>query len=98
LVDVEQIAVGGSEACALFQDGTVGCFSYGYPDSIVSNGAGTRPKPVTMPGHADVVELAAGSQADCARRSDNRVFCWGNIFPGNGSGDYAGAPPTEVLW
>ena len=89
LVNVTQIAAGGSHVCARRTDGQLRCWGTsafgqggnGENDSVnplprtVQNVAGTGPL-------KNVVQVVSGIQHSCARLADKQVRCWGADFQG----------------
>ncbi|MCB9690057.1 MAG: hypothetical protein H6738_20735 [Alphaproteobacteria bacterium] len=69
-----RLRVGETNACALHEDGHLGC--WGRRDSFGELGLDRGPSP---PPHDEVVDFAAGSLATCAMMRDGTVGCWGSI-------------------
>ena len=88
LTDVVQVSVGGSQACAVLQNGEARCWGYGY----LGNGTNTddppaRPVTVLNPAGSGpltgVAQIAVGvGGTTCARLSNGEARCWG--YNGNG--------------
>ena len=74
-----QISASGRHACALRNDGALGCWGSNFGGEVGDGTVIDRPNPVkvsVLPNN--VVEVSAGVNHDtCARMGDGRVACWG---------------------
>jgi alpha-tubulin suppressor-like RCC1 family protein len=84
LEGVRQLALGGSHACALLDEGTVRCWgdnNYGQLGSGVSGGRFATPVPVRDFGGAPlggVRQIALGREHGCALLTTGGLRCWGS--------------------
>jgi len=74
-----QLAIGGSHACGLLQNGLVKCWGNNLDGQLgLGNPPGTTFVPTQLTGLSGVVQLALGELHSCALINDGRVECWGN--------------------
>jgi alpha-tubulin suppressor-like RCC1 family protein len=96
-----QISANGRHACAVRNDGQLGCWGANNSGEVGDGTLLDRVNPAKTALLANnVVEVSAGINQDtCARTSDGRIYCWG--FNGTGQlGDGTQAPkkiPTQAL-
>lgn len=90
-----QVAAGGSQSCALLENGTVRCWGdnqFGQLGTGEPSAVGDDEAPLTVPAlrfGSRIQELALGFDHSCALAVDGSVRCWGgNLFGQLGRGDW----------
>ena len=106
LSGVTALAAGGSNTCAILQDGTVACWGYGV-DGQRGDGVSTEVQPtpvVVLDAEGEgalrgATALAVGWSHTCARVARGAVVCWGSGVRGrlgDGTETYAQMAPVAV--
>jgi alpha-tubulin suppressor-like RCC1 family protein len=85
------IAAGGSHACAVARDGTLGCWGANTHGQLGNGTTAGSAKPVLARGLTGVVAVAAGAAHTCALVRTGGVDCWG----ANGSGQLGDGVTTD---
>ncbi|MFT3769624.1 MAG: hypothetical protein QM820_29665 [Minicystis sp.] len=96
---IVSLSLGGRDddgfSCAVHEDGSVACWGKNIFGEL--GGATTEtlsPKPLLVPGLADITAVAAGFFHACALHSDTTVSCWGtNVY---GPATITGTKPSRV--
>ena len=70
--DIEALAAGGSDTCAVRRGGTVHCWGVSY-------GSGPGAGPQEVAGLSDVTQVSVGTGDACALSRDGRLHCWSAI-------------------
>ncbi len=85
------VAVGLYHACAVFEQGHVGCWGAGqWAQLNGSKLSGVKTAPIYVDGITDAVQVATGQDATCALRASGKITCWGANEKGQlGAGDLA---------
>lgn len=98
-VQVAQIGVGSSFACARRIDGTVMCWGYGEDGRLGDGLQTSSSKPVLVRDVNNAIDLSVGAYHACAVRKDSSVVCWGVNSDGQlGDGTNATAfTPSAVV-
>jgi alpha-tubulin suppressor-like RCC1 family protein len=76
LVQVAELALGGSHACARTTPGRVVCWGGNDVGQLGAAGA-SRTSPVAVRGVDDAVSIAMGTRHACAARRKGDATCWG---------------------
>jgi alpha-tubulin suppressor-like RCC1 family protein len=71
------IAAGGQHACALSDEGTVGCFYHSGSGKLLGWPYGKDDRILRVLAIRDVVKIAAGGDHACALDAERHVGCWG---------------------
>lgn len=98
-VGVISIAVGGSHACAVLEDGSVECWGAGAHGALGDGSTADAAAPVSVRGIHSAIAVAAGVAHTCALLRGGTVECWGansNGQLGNGA-THDSAVPVTVL-
>lgn len=93
------VAVGGTHACALIDDGSVRCWGDNESAELGVIGAAASHAGREVPGVADAIAIAAGASSTCAVLADGGVICWGlneHMQLGNGT-SRSPMEPTRVV-
>ncbi len=94
LDEVEQLALGGSHACAL-RRGVLWCFGASGAASGVPDAGAVAPTR-TVPTGQPVVHVAAGTHHTCAVLMDRTVACFGTLLLADGVTTVEQPAPTPV--
>lgn len=94
------VVLGASHTCALFDNGTVGCWGGNAKGQLGSGDTADRATPAIVPNLSKVVTIAATAEGTCALKETGAVFCWGANDQGQlgtGTSDADAHPvPTEL--
>lgn len=82
----EKIVMGDLHTCALMKNRTVRCWGNNADGQLGTGGTPTfSPKPLAVPGLANVQSLVVGFNTTCALLGDGTVRCWGRNLNGDGA-------------
>jgi alpha-tubulin suppressor-like RCC1 family protein len=87
---VRTVAVGGSDSCAILDDGTLYCWGNNSSGTIGDATSTDRHEPVQVPGLPGKVTQVATRFSTCAVVADGSLWCWGE----NDNG-LLGVPTTD---
>jgi hypothetical protein len=85
-VDIQQLALSGSNSCALFYDGGVRC--WGLSTSPVLAGSSLTQD---IPGLPALKYIAVSPEVGCGLADSGEVYCWGSTTTGVATGSIATA-------
>jgi len=74
---IRQIAVARDFACALNEEGAIGCWGDNARGQLGDGTLARRDAPTPVEGAGDAREVAVGAAHACARLVSGAVFCWG---------------------
>jgi alpha-tubulin suppressor-like RCC1 family protein len=101
LTGAVDVALGGSHACSLMEDGSVQCWGLeGGPFGLTVPIPSTVFTPAVVPGLTAVKQVVGGRMHGCALLSDGTVRCWGqncNGQLGNGEKQCNSVGPTPPI-
>ena len=76
------VSAGGNHSCAVFRDGTVGCWGQNSTGQLGNGTNLDSLAPTLVSGVSDASVVSAGGVHSCALRTDGTVLCWGNNMAG----------------
>ena len=101
-VSGDEDGAGHTFACALLENGSVGCWgsdNHGQQGTGNIGGSSVQIKWPLLPQNLNVVSISAGNEHVCAIMDDHSLYCWGrNNYGQVGVGNTSDIPsPTMIL-
>mgnify|MGYP001004224740 CR=1 FL=1 len=81
-LDIIQLSVGTSHACAVVSDGTIRCWGDNTFGQLGDGTTVDRLSPAIVPGLNGIVQVGVGQDFTCALDQSQRVHCWGRNVNG----------------